>query len=185
MTTTSNTPTGRRTIRRYAHDLYPHPDEDKTLPLPQAVPYLYAQAIGHGTWGTDWGDLGRVPKTGEPANRAELALSSDRIMILIELRSRALIADALYQGMSGEQAWEWAEQRALDESGEIVWERAVHYGVPVEHVKPYPVLNEPDTHVHYGTSAGSNIIGSGVITRIPCPESQCEACTEPDPQEGL
>ena len=36
----------RRTKRRYAHELFPHPDECEVRPLAVEVPYLYARAIG-------------------------------------------------------------------------------------------------------------------------------------------
>ena len=44
----------RRTIRRYAHELYPHPNEYEVRALEVEVPYLYARFIGLNTFGTDW-----------------------------------------------------------------------------------------------------------------------------------
>ena len=35
----------RRTIRRYAHEIYPHGNEGETRDLAVEVPYLYARAI--------------------------------------------------------------------------------------------------------------------------------------------
>lgn len=170
----------RRTIRRYAHELYPHPGEHEVQPLAVAVPYLYARAVGLNTWGTDWFDLGRTPegRRDEDGNlRAEFRLANERIMAMIAARSAALHADALLQGLSGEEAWTWAEERACDESGEWVYERATHYGVPVDRIKPYPVIAEARVHNHYETTG--NVTGWDVVTRIDCPESECEACTEP------
>ena len=36
----------RRTIRRYAHEMYPHAEEGETRALAVEVPYLYARAVG-------------------------------------------------------------------------------------------------------------------------------------------
>ena len=46
----------RRTIRRYAHEIYPHGSEGETRDLAVEVPYLYAQAIGLDVWGTSWNE---------------------------------------------------------------------------------------------------------------------------------
>lgn len=172
--------TERRTIRRYAHELYPHPDEYEIQPLAEAVPYLYARAIGHEVWGTDWFDIGRTPegRKDEGGNfRPEFRLACERTNQLILNRSAALHADALLQGLAGNEAWAWAEERAAEESGEWIYERATHYGVPVEQIKPYPVLAEAPTHNHY--SSGGNVIGHGIVTRVDIPESECTDCTEP------
>lgn len=166
----------RRTIRRYAHELYPHPGEREIQPLADAVPYLYARAVGHEVWGTDWHDLGWDRDRREVIDRAAFRLTSERTMALIAARSAALHADALLQGLTGEEAWTWAEERAAEESGEWIYERAVHYGVPAEKIKPYPVLAEAPTHCHYSSSG--NVIGHGVVTRIDMPESECPDCTE-------
>lgn len=172
--------TERRTIRRFAHELYPHPDEYEVQPLAEAVPYLYARAIGLEVWGTDWFDLGNTPDARKDERgefRAEFRLTVERTHALITARSAALHADALLQGLAGTEAWEWAEGRASDETGEWAYERAEHYGVPTDQIKPYPVIAEPATHNHYGSSG--NVAGHGVITRIDLPESECADCTEP------
>ena len=174
----------RRTIRRYAHELYPHPGEWEVQPLAEAVPYLYARAIGHEVWGTDWHDLGSTAESrrdGDGNFRPEFRLAWERTNQLILTRSAALHADALLQGLAGEEAWRWAEERANDEAGEWVSERAVHYGVPVEQIKPYPVLSESPTHSHYSSSG--NVIGHGVVTRVDMPESECSDCTESDAEQ--
>ena len=46
----------RRTIRRYAHEMYPHAEEGETRALAVEVPYLYAKAVGLDVWGTGWDD---------------------------------------------------------------------------------------------------------------------------------
>lgn len=175
-----STEAGRRTIRHYAHELYPHPDEYEVQPLAEAVPYLYARAIGLGVFGTDWFDLGNTPEARKDEHgnfRAEFRLTTERANALIAARSAALHADALLQGLAGEEAWTWAESRANDESGEWIYERAVHYGVPVDQIKPYPVLAESPTHDHHDTTG--NATGWGIVTRIDMPESECPDCTEP------
>lgn len=152
----------RRTIRRFAHELYPHPDEWEVQPLAEAVPYLYARAIGLSVHGTDW--FG-----------AEFRLAVARAMEMIAARSAALHADALLQGLAGTEAWEWAESRAADESGEWVHDRAVHYGVPVDQIKPYPVIDEPDHHDHYDEPDAR---GWRTVNRVDGKESECPDCTE-------
>lgn len=152
----------RRTIRRYAHELYPHPDEWEVRPLSVEVPYLYARAIGLNVWGTAWLDTqGRE--------------SSDRILILLDARQKALLADALLQGLAGDAAWAWAADRC-DEAGEVVHDRAVHYGIPVSLIKPYPCGPEPGHHEHMASTG--DVTGHGIVTRIDCPESECPTCTE-------
>lgn len=167
-----------QTKRKYAHELYPHPEEYEVLPLHKVVPYLYSRAVGFEVWGTDWFDLWRPEHEAEDPERARLTnrLTVARTGELIHARSAALHADALLQGLKGQEAWEWAESR-MDESGECVYERAVHYGVPVHRIKPYPVLDEPDHHSHYSDMETR----SGVITRIDCKESECPDCCDPDP----
>ena len=167
--------TERRTKRRYAHELYPHADEYEVRPLSVEVPYLYARAVGMGIFDTDWFDLTR-------ADEATRRLASTRTLSLIDARQKALLADALLQGLTGDEAWQWAESR-YDEEGGWVYDRAIHYGVPVHLIKHYPVLAEPITHDHMSSTGDST--GSGIVNRIDCPESKCETCTEPvDPEES-
>lgn len=160
-----------KTIRRFAHELYPHADEYEIRPLSVEVPYLYAYAIGHRTTGTDWFDLFDVN------HRAHLILVHERTVAKIHADRAALFADAVHQGLSGDEAWKWAEAR-YDEYSSWVYERAVHYGVPVERIKPYPVMDEPRRHDHMASTG--NVLGRGIVTRIDRPESECPECCEPD-----
>lgn len=153
----------RRTKRRYAHELYPHAGEWETRPLSLEVLYLYARFVGLEVWGTSWFDV--EPRT----------LAGERTHHFIDAARTALLADALAQGMTGDEAWAWANERMSDEMA-VPWERAVHYGVPVDAIKPYPCGPEPDHHDHYrpyGTGTAREVI------RIPGPESECDECTEP------
>ena len=162
----------RRTIRRYAHELYPDGEEATPRPLAVEVPFLYARAQGLEVWGTSWFDL---LDADQPAEARTIAV--DRTNALIQTAHLALLADALLQGMSGQEAWDWAEVRmAGDSIGEWVWERGKHYGVDLARIKPYPCGPEPATHDHMASTG--NVLGDGVITRIICPESECPDCTE-------
>lgn len=116
--------------REYAHEIYPHPGEDDTRPLAVDVPYLYARALGYEP-SESWHDA----LTSDDITLRRLAMN--RTMLLLAAREIALIADALAQGLAGDEAWKWAEERANEESGEWIWERAVHYGVNPEAIKPY------------------------------------------------
>lgn len=164
-----------RTKRKFAHEFYPHPDEYEVQPLEVAVPYLYARFVGLQTRGTDWHNLGWDPKD-RITDKALFRLGSSRIPEMIEAKQRALLADALLQGMGGQEAWKWAEERAQDETGECAYERAIHYGVPVDQIKPYPVWEEPDHHDHLGPSP----MGGDwqTVTRIDGKESECAECCE-------
>jgi hypothetical protein len=163
----------RRTKRRYAHELYPHPDEYETRPLSVDVPYLYARAVGNQTHGTGWHELLSTSATRESFREA-----CGRTMELISAAHIAFTADALLQGLAGDDAWTWVGQRIAggDQIGEWVYERAVHYGVPVERIKPYPCGPEPAYHDHMASTG--DVMGSGIVTRIDCAESECETCTE-------
>ena len=154
--------TKRRTIRRFAHELYPHGMDGEIRPLEAEAPYWLARAAGLDIRGTAWlsDDVEWRPRVGEFIAAARIAL----------------LADALLQGRAGQEAWEWATQYTGDELYEVICDRAVHYGVPVELIKPYPCGTEPDWH-HHMASTG-NITGYGFTTTINCPESECPACTE-------
>lgn len=160
-------PTGKqamRTKRRYAHEFYPHPAEGEVRPLGVEVPYLYARAIGMGVQGTSLLHAG---------SRRE---SIDRISLMIAARQRAMLADALLQGMAGEEAWTWAEERSGEESGEWIWQQAVHYGVDPDAIKPYPCGPEPEHHYH---TAERDARGLRLVTRASGRESECPDCCEP------
>lgn len=154
----------RRTKRRFAHELYPHAVEGETRHLSIEVPYLYALTVGLEVWGTSWFDCD--PKE-----------SVARTIHLMESRRIAFLADAMHQGLTGQEAWEWADQCAWDETGEIAYERAIHYGVPVAKIKPYACGPEPDHHDHYSDMENR----SGLTTRIKGREDDCPECTEDDP----
>jgi hypothetical protein len=155
----------RRTKRRYAHELYPNPtDEYEIRPLAIEVPCLYARAIGFEIHGTSW-------STVEPRS-----IGGDRVMHMIIARQFAFLADAIHQGLTGDEAWAWADERTSDETGEWVGERAEFYGVPYGDIKPYPCGPERDKHDHYGPPDRR---GFRAVTRIVGPESGCLECTEP------
>lgn len=156
------TTTERRTKRRYAHELHPHGEEFEIRPLAVEVPYLYARAIGFEVRGTSWFDS--VSET-----------TGARTTQMLDARSIALMADAMHQGLAGQEAWEWAESR-MDESGEWIYERAKHYGVEIDRIKPYPCGPEPDHHDHDGPADAR---GWRLVTRVQGKESECEECTEP------
>jgi len=157
-----------RTIRRYAHEIYPHPEEWEVRPLEADVPYLYAIAIGLDLNGTGWHDAPRGDAWAQEAVMTRCArLGTERHL--------ALLADALLQGLAGQEAWEWATQRAWDETGEWTWERATHYGVPCDQIKPYPCGPEPENHEHLGQP---DTHGRRAITFAQGRESECPDCTE-------
>lgn len=155
----------RRTIRRYAHEIYPHPSEYEVRNLATDVPYLYAIALGDETWGTNWGDA-------SPEEQRA------RIVRLTAARQLAYLADALHQGLSGEEAWKWAMKRGWNYEGDVAYERAEHYGVDPTRIKPYPCGPVMDSHDHMASTG--NAMGHGIVTRVSGPESECEACTEVD-----
>ena len=69
---------GRRTKRRYAHELYPGPkDEWEIRPLTVEVPHRYARFLGLSSWGTGWFDAEAavsMARTVDYCNAAEIAL---------------------------------------------------------------------------------------------------------------
>ena len=158
----------RRTKRRYAHELFPHPDEREARPLAVEVPYLYARAIGLGIWGTDWFDV--LDRKDDSSHAA-----MERTNSLVQATHLALLADALAQGLAGEEAWAWATERN-DPEGEWRAERAEHYGVPIDQIKPYPVIAEGKWHYHHLMHESGKFTHS---VRIQTPEPECEDCTEP------
>ena len=158
-----------RTKRRYAHELYPHPEEYTVRPLAVEVPYRYARAIGLSVHRTSWRD--------QPPEKI-----ADRFAELIAARELAFVADALLQGKSGQEAWTWAMQRANDETGEWTWDRAVNYGVDPGRIKPYDCGPEPDHHYH---ESEPDARGWSESTRIEGKESECPECCEPiEPKAG-
>lgn len=163
-------PAARRTKRRYAHELYPHPAEDEVRPLAVEVPYLYARAIGLQVWDTGWFNSVGTPE------KAEIA--GGRTELLVNSRQIAFLADALLQGMAGEEAWAWVVEHASDETGELAYDRAVHYGVPVDDIRPYPCGVTPENHRHLGEPE-DRLGGGRLVTKHPGTEDDCLECTEP------
>lgn len=157
----------RRTKRRYAHELYPHPDEWEVQPLEVAVPYLYARAIGLDVHGSGWM---------ESKTKEDYRAAGDRTSLMIAARSAALHADALLQGLAGTEAWQWAEERASDETGEWIGERARHYGIDWNAIKPYLCGEEPNHHDHHDDPDAH---GWRIVRRVDGKESECLGCTEP------
>jgi len=154
----------RRTKRRYAHEAYPHSAEGEIRPLAVEVPYLLARAVGLDIDDTSW--MQAEPRT----------LAGDRISLYLEAALIALMADAMHQGLTGDEAYTWARSRVSDDStGEWLWERSYHYGVDAAWIKPYSCGPEPITHDHFADMATR----SGIVTRIPLRESECHDCTEP------
>lgn len=160
----------RRTKRRYAHELYPHAEEGETRPLAVEVPYSYARAVGFDIYGTGWSEM-----EGEA-----LKLAGQRTHVMQSARIIAYLADALHQGLSGEEAWAWADARSWEYEGEILWERATHYGIPVDQIKPYPCGPEQSYHYH---DSEPDERGRQQSTRIKTKESECAECTEEIPAE--
>lgn len=168
--------TDRRTKRRYAHELYPHGREDEIRDLAVEVPYLYARAQGLEVDGTSWFDM--LHRDQPDDTRRLAAERTNHVVLTAQL---ALLADALLQGLTGQEAWEWAEARCGgDVIGEWVWERGTHYGVDLARIKPYPCGPEPKYHDHMASTG--DVMGHGIITRIDCAESECPDCTEPIPE---
>src|SRR5574343_1296824 len=157
--TMSDPITKRRTKRRFAHELYPHAKEDEIRPLAVEVPYLYAQALG----------FSASEMSGE-----DHALEGPRIRLLVQVRFTALLADAVQQGLVGDAAWRWACEH-MDDSGELVCDRAVHYGVDADRIKPYPCgpLERTDHLCGSGMSQGWR-------RSAPGREIDCPHCSEPD-----
>lgn len=168
--TTTTEQAARRTKRRYAHELYPHAEEGETRPLAVEVPYSYARAIGFDIHGTGWSEM----------REEELKFAGQRTHIMQAARHIAYLADALHQGLNGEEAWAWADARAGEYEGEILWERATHYGVPVEEIKPYPCGPEVGHHNHWGEPDAHGWRPSEYIVGK---ESECPDCTEEIPVE--
>ena len=164
-----------RTKRRYAHELYPHAGEYEVRSLAVEVPYLYAQAVGLAIFGTDWFDAFKGK-----GDKAGAVLTTQRTIAMIKAREEALLADAIHQGLTGDEAWEWAASR-YDEEGGWVYDRAKHYGVPIDQIKPYPILDEPLNHDHYGPPDAH---GWRTVTNVEGRESECPECCEPDDAEG-
>ena len=158
--------TERRTKRRYAHELYPHAEEGETRPLEVEVPYRLARAIGLQLEGTSW-------TTADPETTGQ------RVMEMINETRIALLAVALHESLSGDEAWTYADEALCDE----MWQLFVackKYDVPVDQIKPYPCGPEPDHHDHLDTPDAR---GWQIVHWIDGRESDCPECTEEVPDE--
>ena len=111
--------------KKFAYELYPQAAEWEVRDLAVEVRCFYAQAIGLETWETGWFD-------------AEPQVQMARITQLVQTRQIAFMADAMLQGMTGQEAWAWAAERLTPNAGGFIWERAVHYGIKPSTIKPYP-----------------------------------------------
>lgn len=149
-----------QTKRKYAHELFPEPD--LATPLEAMMPYLYARAIGMNTMGTGY-------------LHAPIRDHGFRAETFMAAALEAFVVDALMQGMTGDEAWQWAQSRCC-EPGEWLYERGAVYGVDYYAIKPYPCGPEPGWHWH-GKSTGDST-GQGALTRVHCPEDECPDCTE-------
>lgn len=163
--------TGRRTIRRYAHELYPHPEEGEARALEVDVRYTIARAIGSGI-GREWHDL--IDEGGESARQA-----AERTMQHLTLCDIAFLAVALHEGLAGQDAWDRARSYAGDECDEILWEIAERYGIDPDAIKPYVIREEPSTHEHW-SERDARGFRTLLEHRVEGKESECLVCTEPD-----
>lgn len=162
----------RRTKRRYAHELYPHPGEGESRPLAVDARHALAMAIGSQV-GREWHDL--IGQGGESAR-----VATDRTMYHLALADVAFLAVALADGLSGQEAWDWAREARGDEVDELLYEAAERFGVDWDAIKPYPIREEPETHEHW---TPRNAHGTKMLLeyRVAGKESEREECTEPVP----
>lgn len=156
----------RRTKRRYAHELYPHAEEFEVRALEEEVPYLYALAIGLLPDGTGWHD-------------ASPEQTAARASEWLRARHLAHLADALLQGMTGQDAWDWATGRMQAQTDMYLLGRASHYGVDPDKIKPYPCGPTPEHHDHLEPHPQYENVQ--IVHRIPGTEDDCPDCTEPVP----
>lgn len=163
----------RRTKRRFAHELFPHAKEGEVRPLDVEVPYRIARAVGYDVAGTGWFDA----ETREQGIR----MAARTVQLMNEARI-TMLAMALHKGLSGDEAWRWADSGMGDGEMWRVYEEAAAYGVDVHAIKPYPCGPEPDYHDHLGEPSPRS--GSRLVTRVPGRESECVECTEPVPVEN-
>lgn len=112
--------------KRYAHAIAPHPEEGQATPLRELVRYHYAHA-------TAW-HLAFSEVIDDPGPRLDLALSQ----YMSHIHS-AFLYDALAQGLSGQDAADWASTRSHGESAEWIYERAEVYDLDPDEVLPYRI----------------------------------------------
>lgn len=112
------------TEKKYAHEIEPHPEEGETVRLDRLVRYHYAQAQA-------W-HLAFAESLNERGPAFDFPLSQ-----YLGHSHLAFLHDALLQGLSGQEAADWASVRHHSESAELVWERADFYGLDPDAIKPY------------------------------------------------
>lgn len=112
------------TEKKFAHEIAPSPPETGGT-LDEALKHHYARAIGLDIADTDW--VNAPPK-----------VAGLRTMLLCETRLVAILLDALHQGMTGDEAWEWAWVRAAQPEAEWARARAEVNGIDPDLIKPYP-----------------------------------------------
>lgn len=162
----------RRTKRRYAHELYPHADEWETRPLAAEVPYRIARAVGFDVDGTGWFDA-ETP--------TEYMQANERTAAMINETRIALLAVALHKGMTGDEAWRWADESCHEEMWRL-HEAAAEYGIDTYAIKPYPCGPERDQHDHLSEPHTRYGFEARDVTRMQGKESECEECTEEEPE---
>lgn len=121
---------------RYAHQIEPHPSEGETLLLDRLVRYHYAQALA---WHLSFAET--IAETID-GPRMDYALAQ-----YLGHSHLALLHDALAQGLTGQEAADWASRRHHSESVEIAWERAAHYGLNPDEIRPYATRRNSCDHV--------------------------------------
>lgn len=163
----------RRTKRRYAYELYPHREDGGSRSLAVDVPYQIAHAIGMSAGTREWHEL--IDQDGDGVRDAV-----HRTTQFLEACHIALLAVALHEGLSGQEAWDKATRWAGDEADEALWDAADKYGVPLNDIKPYPIRGEASTHEHWSEEDASGW-RTAIDLRVSGPESECEECTEPVP----
>lgn len=117
----------------YAHEIEPHPGEGETVPLDRLVRYHYAQALA---WHLAFAKL-----IADDYASGELDLP---LAQYLGHTQTAFLLDALAQSLAGQEAADWASVRNHSESAEIVWERAVHYGLNPDEIRPYETRRTAD-----------------------------------------
>lgn len=120
---------------KYAHEIVAHPDEGEAKPLDYLVRYHYAQAQA---WHLAFAAVIAEPEM--DGARLDLALSN-----YLGHSHLAFLHDALAQGLAGQEAATWASELCHSESPELVWERADHYGINPDEIRPYETKRKAAT----------------------------------------
>lgn len=160
----------RRTKRRYAHELFPHAEEGKARRLEVEVPYRIARAIGFDPQGTSWFDMDTKEQRARTVERTMQHINESRL---------AMLAIALHKGLTGDDAWRWADEGMGDGEMWRIYESAPEYGVDIYAIKPYPCGPEPDHHDHLSEPHRRHGFEARTVTRVEGKESDCAECTAP------